>query len=34
MGRSSKPKKAKIPKITEEEYLRYIAALKQEKRNK
>ena len=30
MGKAIKPKRDKVPKITEEEYVRYIATLKNE----
>lgn len=30
MGKSSKNKKNKVPKITEEEYVRYLSSLKEE----
>lgn len=30
MGKSSKNKKNKVPKITEEEYVRYLSSLKDE----
>ena len=30
MGKSSKNKKNKVPKITEEEYVKYLASLKDE----
>ncbi|MBR2023405.1 MAG: hypothetical protein IJ996_02670 [Clostridia bacterium] len=30
MGKTMKPKRDKVPRITEEEYVRYIATLKNE----
>ena len=32
MGKGNKPKKEKVPKITEEEYAAYLSALKVEER--